>query len=67
MPQSSRAECIDNCGTPTSTVSMPSRVAVIGPIVEPQGMSFRDENTCQGTPAVSQAEVNRWAEVAEVA
>ena len=35
VPQSSRAECIDNWGTPISTVSIPSRVAVIGPIVQP--------------------------------
>ena len=32
-PHSSRAECIESWGTPTSTVAMPSRVAVIGPIV----------------------------------
>ena len=51
-PHSSRAECIDSCGMPTSTVAMPSRVAVIGPIVEPHGMLLRDTNTWCGTPAV---------------
>ena len=57
-PHSSRAECIDSCGTPTSTVAMPRRVAVIGPIVEPHGMLFRDTKTCHGTPAVSHARRN---------
>ena len=51
-PHSSRAECIDSWGTPTSTVSMPRRVAVIGPIVEPHGMLLRLTNTCHGTPAM---------------
>ena len=55
VPQSSRAECMLSCGTPTSTVSMPSRVAVIGPIVEPQGMLLRDTNVWCGTSAASQA------------
>ncbi len=52
-PHSSRAECIDSCGTPTSTVSIPRRVAVIGPIVEPHGMLLRDTKTCHGTPCAS--------------
>ena len=38
---SSRAECIDSCGAPTSTVAMPRRAAVIGPIVDPHGRSLR--------------------------
>ena len=54
-PHSSRAECMVSCGTPTSTVSMPSRVAVIGPMVLPHGMLLRLTNTCHGTPAVSHA------------
>src|SRR5699024_11673876 len=38
----SRAECIDSSVMPTSIVVIPSRVAVIGPIVEPQGMALLD-------------------------
>ena len=66
-PHSSRAECIDSCGTPTSTVSMPRRVAVIGPIVVPHGMLLRLTNTCDGTPASSNTRCNMAAERAEVA
>src|SRR5690606_17697158 len=51
---SSRAECIDSRGTPTSTVRMPIRVAVMGPMVEPHGTALCDTNTCVGTPAASQ-------------
>lgn len=36
--QSSRAECMLSRGMPTSTVGMPSRVAVMGPMVVPQGV-----------------------------
>jgi hypothetical protein len=42
-------------------------VAVIGPIVDPQGMLFRDENTCVGRPADSQIAAYRCADVDEVA
>ena len=66
-PHSSRAECIDNCGTPTSTVAMPSRVALIGPIVDPHGMLLRETNTCASQPAASQARWNSRAVSAEVA
>ena len=66
-PHSSRAECIDSCGTPTSTVAMPSRVAVIGPIVEPHGTLLRDTNACTGTPAFSQHCRNIAAVCASVA
>ena len=66
-PQTSLAECIESCGTPTSTVSMPSRVAVIGPIVEPQGMLLRETNTWCLTFAFEQAAINIAAEVEEVA
>ena len=38
----SRAECILHSGAPTSTVVMPNRVAVSGPIVEPHGMLLFD-------------------------
>ena len=64
-PHSSRAECIDSCGTPTSTVAMPRRVAVSGPIVEPHGMLLRDTNVCTGTPASSQARRNSAAVVGD--
>ena len=40
MPHISRAECIESCGTPISMVSIPNRVAVIGPIVLPQGIAL---------------------------
>ena len=40
-PMSSRAECIANCAAPTSTVGIPVRAAVIGPMVDPQGRSAR--------------------------
>ena len=50
VPHNSRALCIDSCGTPTSMHSMPSRVAVIGPMVVPHGMLLRVTNTWSGTP-----------------
>ena len=34
LPASSRHECMESMGLPTSTVGMPVRAAVIGPIVE---------------------------------
>ena len=40
---------------PTSTVTIPSRVAVMGPMVEPHGIALLETNTCDGTPAASQA------------
>src|SRR5690606_17340078 len=52
-PASSRAECIERIGMPTSTVRMPRRVAVIGPIVEPQGTALFETNSCELTPACS--------------
>ena len=58
---------MDSWAQPTSTVGMPSRVAVIGPMVDPQGMELRDTNTCHGTPAASQARVNTAALVASEA
>ena len=66
-PHSSRAECIDSWGTPTSTVAMPRRVAVSGPIVEPHGMLLRDTNVWTGTPASSHACANSGAVSADVA
>lgn len=44
-PHNSLAECIESCGTPTSTVSIPRRVAVIGPIVLPHGNEFLEAKT----------------------
>ena len=37
----SRMECIPSWGQPTSTVWIPSLVEMIGPMVEPHGISFR--------------------------
>ena len=39
-----------------STVAMPCRAAVMGPMVVPHGMELFDTNVCQGTPARSQAD-----------
>lgn len=52
---SSRAECMDNSGTPTSTVGMPRRVAEMGPMVEPQGTALWPTKVWEGTPAAAQA------------
>ena len=60
-------ECIESCGTPTSTVAMRNRVAVIGPIVEPHGMLLCETNTWCGTPAVSHARRNMAAVADDVA
>jgi hypothetical protein len=46
---------------------MPNRVAVIGPIVEPQGMLLRETKTWCLTFAFEQAVVNIAAEVEDVA
>ena len=54
-PHSSRAECMDSTGIPTSTVRIPSRVAMIGPTVLPHGMVFFETNSCDGTAAFRQA------------
>ena len=56
-------------GLPTSTVAMPSRIAVIGPIVEPHAMLLRCEYTCHGTSRAlargdelrRRCRVNRWS------
>ena len=50
-----------------STVAMPSRVAVIGPIVEPQAMLLRDAKCWIGTFALVQASIKGAIEVALVA
>ena len=54
-PQSSRALCIERIATPMSTVRMPCRAAVIGPIVVPQGMELLETKDWKGTFALSQA------------
>ena len=54
-PHSSRAECMASWATPTSTVRIPSRAAVIGPMVEPHGRSVRHDERWVGTPASAQA------------
>ena len=46
---------------------MPKRVAVIGPIVEPQGIVLRETKTWCLTFAFEQAEINIAAEVDDVA
>ena len=48
VPHSSRAECIDSWATPTSTVPMPRRAAVTGPMVDPHGRSVRVTKSLHG-------------------
>ena len=67
MPASSRAECIDRIGMPTSTVRMPSRVAVIGPIVDPHGTALFETNSWLVTPAASHQPCQAAAPAASVA
>lgn len=52
---------------PTSTVRMPSRVAMIGPTVDPHGTVFFETNTWLGTSAVRQARFQAAAPGASVA
>src|SRR3954447_13020625 len=66
MWQSSRAECMESNGVPTSRVGMPIRVAVSGPIVEPQGTALLDTNGCQGTPAAAHVRVQSADPIASV-
>ena len=66
-PHSSRAECIDSTGMPTSTVRIPSRVAMIGPTVLPHGTVLRETNTWLGTPASRHARAHAAAPGASVA
>jgi len=58
---------MDSSGWPTSTVVIPRRVAVIGPIVEPQGTALLDTNSWWGTPAAAQARSHAAAPTASVA
>ncbi len=58
---------MDSCGMPTSMVSIPNRVAVIGPIVEPHAMLLRDAKYWIGTLALLQASTNGAIEVELVA
>jgi len=55
----SRAECIDSRPTPTSTVKIPRRVAVIGPIVVPHGIALLPTKLCEGTPAAAHARFHK--------
>ncbi|MNY67115.1 hypothetical protein D3C86_2046410 [compost metagenome] len=58
---------MESNGTPTSTVRMPSRVAVNGPMVEPQGIALLDTNSWYGTPASAQSRAHKAAPGASVA
>ena len=49
-------------GIPTSTLWMPSRVAVSGPMVDPHGTALFDTNGWVGTPAARQIRNQRAAE-----
>jgi hypothetical protein len=52
---------------PTSTVRIPSRVAVMGPMVEPHGTALLETNSWYGTPARSQASAHSRAPTPSVA
>ena len=54
-----RAECIDSRPMPTSTVRIPRRVAVIGPIVVPHGIALLPTKLCEATPAAAHARFHR--------
>src|SRR5690606_32598414 len=64
---SSRAECIDRIGTPTSTGRIPRGVAEIGPMVDPHGSALLETNSCVGTPAAAHAAAHAAAPYASVA
>lgn len=40
-PMTSRQECIESCGMPASTVRMPVKALIVGPMVLPHGQSLR--------------------------
>ena len=63
----SRAECMDSRGTPTSTVGMPRRAAVMGPIVVPQGIALFDTKSWEATPAAAHARAHSATPSASVA
>ena len=67
VPASSRHECIASIGLPTSTAGIPARAAVIGPIVEPHGWSFRDVKRCGVTPTLAHRAANSPAVTASLA
>ena len=58
-----RTECIDSCGSPTSTARMPVFAEMIGPMVEPHGQSFRTTNSCGGGSAARRASSRTRKEV----
>jgi len=58
----SRQECIESMGLPTSTVRMPSSAAVIGPMVLPQPRSDRTTKRCVVTSA-SRAQRSKLAQL----
>ena len=45
-------------------MTTPSRSAVIGPIVEPQGTALFETKSCVGTPVAAQARRHRAEEAA---
>src|SRR5262249_62298780 len=57
-PAISRHECIESIGLPTSTVGIPTRAALIGPIVDPHATSPRDTKYCGVTPALAHRSAN---------
>jgi len=54
-PIISRTECIESCGSPTSTARIPVAAEMIGPMVDPQGQSLRTTNSCGGGRAARRA------------
>ena len=49
-PHISLIECMDSWGAPTSTVRQPKFAARMGPMVLPQAMSLRTQNSWVGMP-----------------
>jgi hypothetical protein len=59
--------CILNCGLPQSTVNIPDKVAMMGPMVDPHPESDLTENSWTGTEASFPKDRNIEAEIAFVA
>jgi hypothetical protein len=59
--------CILNCGLPQSTVNIPDKVAMMGPMVDPHPESDFTENSWTGTEASFPKDRNIEAEIAFVA
>ena len=57
LPAISRHECMESMGLPTSTVGMPVRAALLGPMVDPQARSLRVTKCWGAVPSSAQSEM----------